>query len=160
LNKSQQLFNLAKDFKLPQGFIAWAIAYFLLGYFLYAAILGAIGALAPNTREGSQFTFVAVLPMLIPLWFNYVFTETPDGPVATFLSLFPFTSPASMMTRLTNGNVPLWQLVISLIGLGITAYLFILLASHFFRPDTLLSNESINWKRITREIRNIKSKGN
>lgn len=156
LNKSQQLFKLAKGFKLPAGFIGWAIAFFLLGYFLYAAILGTIGALAPNAREGGQFTFVAILPLLIPMWFNYVFTESPNGPVAIFLSLFPLTAPSSMMTRLTYGNVPLWQIFFSLAGLSITAYGFILLASRFFRSDTLLSNESITWKRMKNEASNLK----
>ena len=156
LNKSQQLFKLAKGFTLPPGFVGWAILFFLLGYFLYAAILGTIGALAPNTREGGQFTFVAILPLLIPLWFNYVFTDSPNGIVATFLSLFPLTAPASMVTRLTNGNVPLWQILFSLAGLSITAYSFIWLASRFFRSDTLLSHESINWKRLKNEARSLK----
>jgi len=158
LNKSQQLFKLAKGFKLPAGFIGWALAFFLLGYFLYAAILGTIGALAPNAREGGQFTFVAILPLLIPMWFNYVFTESPNGPVAIFLSLFPLTAPASMMTRLTTGTVPLWQILFSLAGLILTAYGFILLASRFFRSDTLLSYESITWKRLKNEARNLKTR--
>jgi ABC-2 type transport system permease protein len=159
LNRSQQIFNLTNKFELPSGFVAWALAYFIFGYFLYASILGAIGALAPNAREGGQFTFVAILPMLIPLWFNYVFTDNPDGSVAVFLSMFPFTAPASMMTRLTIGKVPIWQIITSLFGLAITAYFFILLASRFFRSDTLLSYESINLKRVVNEIRNILDRG-
>ncbi|MBN1248498.1 MAG: ABC transporter permease, partial [Anaerolineae bacterium] len=35
---------------LPRGFFIWAALYFLLGYLTYAAALGALGALAPNTR--------------------------------------------------------------------------------------------------------------
>lgn len=157
LNKSGQFFSTASDFTLPEGFIFWALMFFIFGYFLYASILGSIGVLAPNAREGGQFTFVAILPLLVPLWFNYTFTESPDGPVAVFLSLFPLTAPSSMMTRLTTGNVPLWQLLVSLTGLALTAYLFVHLASRLFRADTLLSLESINWKRIKAEIRKPKA---
>ena len=96
LNRRNEIFNLVSDFALPSGFFAWAIVFFVCGYFLYASILGSIGVLAPNAREGGQFTFVAILPLLIPLWLNYTFTESPDGPVSVFLSLFPLTAPSSM----------------------------------------------------------------
>jgi ABC-2 type transport system permease protein len=153
LDRSSQLFSTVATFTLPPGFVLWAILFFLLGYFLYASILGSIGVLAPNSREGSQFTFVAILPLLVPLWFNYTFTESPDGPVAVFLSLFPLTAPSSMMTRLTIGSVPIWQILVSLVGLAATAYLFVILAARLFRADTLLSSESFSWKRLTKEIR-------
>jgi ABC-2 type transport system permease protein len=153
LDNSNQFFATASSYSLPSGFIIWAIAFFILGYFLYASILGSIGVLAPNAREGGQYTFVAILPLLVPLWFNYAFTDSPDGPVAIFLSLFPLTAPSSMMTRLTTGNVPIWQILLSLTGLTITAYLFVLLASRLFRADTLLSSESLSWKRIFTKIK-------
>jgi ABC-2 type transport system permease protein len=153
LDRSNEIFSLASNFSLPDGFVFWAIAFFILGYFLYGSILGAIGVLAPNAREGGQFTFVAILPLLIPLWFNYTFTEAPDGPVAVFLSLFPLTAPSSMMTRLTIGNVPLWQILVSLGGVAVAAYLVTMLAARLFRADTLLSSESLGWKRIIRELR-------
>ncbi len=148
LKQSNQLLATATDFKLPPGFFIWALLFFILGYFLYGAILGAIGVLAPNAREAGQFTFIAILPLLIPLWFNYSFTESPDGALSVFLSLFPLTAPSSMITRLTTGNVPIWQLILSLGGLTITSYLFIILSSRLFRADNLLSSESLDWKRI------------
>jgi ABC-2 type transport system permease protein len=153
LKNSNVLFSLASTYILPTGFIFWAILFFILGYFLYASILGSIGVLAPNAREGGQFTFIAILPLLIPLWFNYSFTESPNGPVSVFLSLFPLTAPSSMITRLTTGNVPLWHLLLSLTGLFVTTYLFILLASRLFRADNLLSNDSLSWSKLFRKIR-------
>jgi len=153
LDRSNEIFATAQSFILPNGFVIWALAFFVFGYFLYASILGSIGILAPNAREGSQFTFVAILPLLIPLWFNYAFTESPDGPIATFLSLFPLTAPSSMMTRLTTGNVPVWQIIISLTGLALTAYLFVMLSARLFRADNLLSSESFSLKRLTKGIR-------
>jgi ABC-2 type transport system permease protein len=73
--------------------------------------------------------------------------------VAVFLSIFPLTAPSSMMTRLTTGNVPIWQILISLIGLAITAYFFVALSARLFRADNLLSSESFSLKRLMKEIR-------
>jgi ABC-2 type transport system permease protein len=152
LNNSNQIFEAANNFQLPDGFFGLALVYFILGYFLYASILGSIGVLAPNAREGGQFTFVAILPLLVPLWFNYIFTESPDGPVSVFLSLFPLTAPSSMITRLTTSHIPLWQIILSLAGLVLTAYFFVMLASRLFRADTLLSSENLSFKRLKQEL--------
>ena len=138
---------------LSLAFFAWAMLFFIFGYIVYAAALGALGALAPTMREGSQFTFVLLLPLLIPLWLNNVFFQDPHGAVATALSLFPLTAPTAMVTRLSTGGVPPWQPFVALAGLVVTAYLFVLLAARFFRADTLLSNASISWGRIASELR-------
>ena len=147
------LVEAAAALTLPPGFVAWAALYFVLGYLLYASILGAIGALAPTAREGTQFTFIAMLPLMIPMWLNNVFAQTPNGSLATFLSFFPLTAPVSMVTRLVAGGVPTWQPAVGLLGLAATTYLFVLLAARFFRADTLLSSAGLDWQRIVREFR-------
>jgi len=133
---------------LPLSLLFWAVAYFLLGYLIYAAMLGALGALAPTMREGSQFTFA----ILLPLWFNSVFMNEPNGVMATVLSLFPLTAPTSMVTRMAATAVPLWQPVVGIILLLVTAYGLVLLSARFFRADTLLSSDSLSWGRIRREL--------
>ena len=153
LNQGQRMLPAASSYALPPGFVVWAVLYFLLGYLLYASVLGAIGALAPSMREGSQFTFVAMLPLMIPLLMNVAFTETPNGALATFLSLFPLTAPTAMITRLSTGGVPFWQAAVGLAGLAVTAYVFVLLSARFFRAETLLSTAGMKWQRIIQELR-------
>jgi ABC-2 type transport system permease protein len=79
--------------------------------------------------------------------------EQPHGNLATTLSLFPLTAPVAMITRLVAGGIPLWQPVAGLVGLAVTAYLFVLLAARLFRADTLLSHASLNWQRLVKELR-------
>jgi ABC-2 type transport system permease protein len=152
LNQSSQFLASGSNFNLPPGFFIWAISFFIGGYFLYGSILGAIGVLTPNAREGGQFTFIAILPLLIPLWFNYSFTDSPNGPLSVALSLFPLSAPSSMISRLTTGIVPLWQIILSLIGLAMTAYFFVLFASRLFKADNFLSMDSLSWKRFRTAI--------
>ncbi|HEY4690349.1 MAG TPA: ABC transporter permease [Anaerolineae bacterium] len=141
------------SFNLRPEFIVWALLYFVLGYLLYGSALGALGALAPTAREGTQFTFVMILPLLLPIWFSGVIISSPNGDLATILSLFPLTAPTTMITRMTITSVPVWQLGLGLIGLAITAYLLVLLSARFFRADTLLSIESLNLRRILGQLR-------
>ncbi|MBN1667981.1 MAG: ABC transporter permease [Anaerolineales bacterium] len=153
LDRASEVVEALQAISLPEGFVLWALAFFILGYFTYAAILGAVGTLVPNAREGGQFTFLALLPLMIPIWFNVTFTESPDGPFSVFLSMFPLTAPTSMLTRMVATEVPLWQTLLSLLGLALAAYLFVLLAARLFRADTLLSSDSLSFKRLVRVVR-------
>ena len=155
LERGKDLFEAVSEFTLPPGFIGWVLGYFVLGFAAYASVLAAVGVLAPTAREGAQFTFFVMLPLMIPLWMNNVFAQDPHGDIATFLSLFPPTAPLSMVTRLAAGGVPSWQPVAGLGGLAVMTYLFVLLSARLFRADTLLSSESLNWQRIVREVRGV-----
>jgi ABC-2 type transport system permease protein len=152
LGRGQALLGSGSLASLPDGFVAVTVLYFLLGYALYASALGALGALAPNLREGSQYTFILLLPLLAPLMLNSVFVEAPDGALATVFSLFPLTSPTAMPTRLVAGDVPAWQVLLGLALLVATAFAFVLLAARFFRADTLLSDAALDWRRVRKKV--------
>jgi ABC-2 type transport system permease protein len=148
LNRDSSILQMIGAVQLPPSFIGWVIAYVILGYLLYASLMGALGALAPTAREGNQFSFAVLLPLIIPIWLNGFLVQAPNGMLAVILSLFPLTAPPAMIARLAATDVPLWQPVASVVGLAITTYLVILLSARFFRADTLLSSASLNWRRI------------
>jgi ABC-2 type transport system permease protein len=136
------------EFSFPPGFLVWAALFLVLGYLLFASVMAAAGALANNAREGGQVMWVLILPLLPTLMLGSIFQEAPQSPLVLFLSLFPFSAPSAMVTRLAVGPVPVWQLGVSLAGLAATAYLFVVLAGRFFQAGNLLSGASFNWKRL------------
>ncbi|MEJ2600441.1 MAG: ABC transporter permease [Anaerolineales bacterium] len=149
LGQGKEMLSGAAAFELPAGFVIWTVLYFLLGYLLYASLMGAIGAMAPNARESGQFTLLVLLPLTIPWLFRSIFIQTPNSPLSLALSLFPLTAPTSMITRLVATHVPLWQITASLAGLAVTTFFLVQLSARFFRADTLLSSSAINWQRIS-----------
>ena len=148
--------TMVDQIRLPNGFMVWAFVYMLLGYALYASLLGAVGALAPNARETGPFTFIVMVPLMVPLFVNTALMQSPHGTLATVLSLFPLTAPTTMLPRIATGNVPLWQTILSAAGLAASAYGFVLLAAQFFRADTLLSSASLDWARMREELKRIR----
>ncbi len=151
LGSSGQLFSTAASFKLPQGFFLYAPLYFLLGYLMNASLMGAIGAIAPSSKEAGSYTLMVILPMMLPLLFNVSFTQSPNGTLPVILSLFPLSAPTAMITRLVSVNVPLWQIGASLAGLAVTTYLLVLLSARFFRADNLLSTTALKFGRLVAE---------
>jgi ABC-2 type transport system permease protein len=135
------------------AFLGWTAAYLLLGYVVYASALGALGALIPGMREGSQLTIVLLLPLLFPLIVSSTFIDAPNGPLAVALSLFPLSAPTSMITRMSAAPVPVWQPVLGLALLAATAYGFVVLAARFFRAENLVSDAALSWQRIRTALR-------
>ena len=80
------------------------------------------------------------------LMFGPMLIESPDSPLVLILSLFPFSSPAAVVTRLAVQTVPLWQIGLSLALLAATTYVVVGLAARFFWADNFLSAEAFNWR--------------
>jgi len=148
LKISGRAFNLPGSFQLPISFILWGIIFFLLGYIIYASLMASIGALVPNMREASQATFVVILPLIIPMLFISALIEQPQGAIATAFSLFPLTAPVAMMTRLAASHVPLWQLILAIALMVITAAALIRSAAGLFHAQTLFAGQPFNLKRF------------
>ena len=126
----------------------FAVIFLMLGYFLYASIMAAAGAISPNAREAGQVTFLMIIPFIPTLMFSRSFVDDPDGVMAVVLSLFPLSAPSAMVTRMAVAEVPWWQVGISLGGLALTTYLAVSLAARFFQPQNLLSQAAFNWRRL------------
>lgn len=132
---------LLRSFSLTPMTIAVLAVYFVLGYLMFAAIFGGVGAISVSVREGPQFASMAIVPAMIPLFIIMVFAEAPNSPLPTALSLIPFMSPLAMPMRLLMTDVPSWQIAVSI---GLQAVLVLVLfwmAGRLFRVQSLLSGE-------------------
>lgn len=128
--------------RFPYEQLPIMFAYFVLGYLLFAALYGAVGALSSSMREGPGYAVVFTLPAILPFYFFPLFTQSPNGTLATVLSLVPITAPISMLMRLTIADVPLVEVLLSLSLLAITIVGAMWLAGRLFRVQTLLAGQA------------------
>ncbi len=146
--------SLPPEFHLPAWLIAISLIYFLLGYALYASLLAGIGALVPDVKAGSQASGLVLSPLIIGYMLSVMpFTlNVPNGVLATTLSLFPLTSPVSMIMRMTVGAVPFWQLALSLGLLVVTVALALRAVGKVFRTQMILSGQPFTVRRYLRAL--------
>jgi len=141
------------DYPLSGDLIVAGLVFFILGYALYASLMASIGALAPNLREASQLSFFLVVPMLLPLMLINLIIREPNGWVATTLSLFPLTSPVTMIARLVSTSVPAWQVLLAMLLLVVTTYFVLRIVARLFRAQVLLSGQSFSLPRLRALLR-------
>ena len=73
--------------------ISFFVLYFIAGYMLYASLFAAIGAAVDNETDTQQFVFPIMIPILFAMYAGIYSIGNPDGPLAFWCSLVPFTSP-------------------------------------------------------------------
>jgi len=136
--------NLAGDvaflsaISFPPDLILLSLVYFVLTYFLYASMLAGIGAVTDSEQEGRQLAGVFSFLFVIPLLFITTFMEDPNGGLAVFLTLLPFSSGISVIFRASFGVIPIWQLVASITILIVTTLFFVWVSAKIFRWAILL----------------------
>ncbi|MDH3290310.1 MAG: ABC transporter permease [Gemmatimonadota bacterium] len=138
---------------VPLETIAIVLTYFLLGYFLYAAMFAAVGAMSNSDAEARQAQTPVIMLLVIPTVLMLGILQQPDGAMAVSLSLIPFCSPIAMPVRWAAATVPIEELALS-IGLLVAALLLVVwVAARIYRVGILMYGKRPNPKELWRWIR-------
>ena len=128
------------------------IIFFLLGYIFYSAMYAAIGSAVDNETETQQFTLFAILPLMIGMYGSFTIMNNPEGPMAFWLSIIPFTSPVAMIARIPFG-VPVWQIVLSIALLIGATLLMVFIASKIYKVGILMYGNKATLKELWKWIK-------
>ncbi|RIV21575.1 ABC transporter permease [Fibrisoma montanum] len=131
--------------------VACFLFYFLGGYLLYSALFGAIGAAVDNETETQQFMFPITLPIIGAIAVAQFVIREPDGALAFWTSMIPFTSPVIMMVRVPFG-VPGWELALSMFLLAIGFAGTTWLAARIYRVGILMYGKKVTYKELSKWV--------
>lgn len=151
-----QMFGSGWDFPLSvQNPVKIIILAFLsLGGFLFwnvffAAVASTIND--PNTSAKSAFLF---LP-LIPSGLAYIVLVDPDALWAKVFSLFPITAPSFMSARVVLSSVPALEMVISILLIFVSIYLFRIAAGKIFALSILMRGKEPSFGEMLKWIKKV-----
>lgn len=132
--------------------ISMFIFYFLGGYLLYSALFAAVGAAVDSETDTQQFMFPITIPLILAYVAAINVLNNPQGNVAFWFSIIPFTSPIVMMVRIPFG-VP-WHHVALSMGLLIAGFVFTTwLAGKIYRTGILMYGKKPSYKELWKWIR-------
>ena len=120
------------------------VVYFLGGYLLYASLFAAIGSAVDNETDTNQFSFPVMIPIIFAIYAGIFAAENPEGPLAFWCSMIPFTSPIVMMVRLPF-DVPAWELALSISILILSFVGTTWMAGKIYRTGILMYGKKITW---------------
>ena len=77
--------------------------YFLGGYLLYSSLFAAVGSAVDQEADTQQFMLPITIPLVLSFIMMQFIIDNPDGSLAYWFSMIPFTSPVIMMVRIPFG---------------------------------------------------------
>ncbi len=126
--------------------------YFIGGYMLFASIFAVIASMVSSDEDTTQFMMPVTLLMLFGFYAAFGSMNNPEGTLAFWCSLIPFTSPFVMMVRLPY-DVPFWQMALSVSLLYGCFILMVYLGAKIYRVGVLMYGKKPSLKEIAHWLR-------
>ncbi|MEX1256532.1 MAG: ABC transporter permease [Gemmatimonadota bacterium] len=126
---------------------------FLLGYFIYASLFAAVGAMCSNEQEAHQIQFPVVMLIVLPIATIAPVMDDPAAPFAIAASLFPFFSPILMFARVAAGATALWEPLLSIVLMTATLFATAWIAGRIYRVGILMQGKRPTIPELWRWIR-------
>jgi len=129
------------------------LAYFLLGYFLYAAMFAAVAAMSSSEAEARQAQTPIVMLLVVPTVMMIGILNDPNGSLAYWLGVIPFFSPIAMPVRWAAAPVAGGEVVVSLVVLLLTLVGVTWVASRIYRVGILMYGKRPTLPELWRWVR-------
>lgn len=133
--------------------IAIALLYFLGGYFFYASLYAAVGAMVSSDQEAQQAQTPVMMLVIIPMTCMQLVANNPRGGTAQAMTMVPFSSPILMPMRYVLGGASLGEVALSLAILAASTYLVVRAAAKIYRVGILLYGKRPSLRELWRWLR-------
>ena len=146
--------NLPK-IEVPVSHLVYLAAFYLAGYFLYASLYAAAGAMVSSDEEAQQVQLPMTLMIIVSFLLFTVILRSPNSTLAVVLSLIPFFAPILMILRISIQTPPFWQIAASLVLTVGTGLALVRLSAKIYRVGILMYGkrpslaELLRWLRYT-----------
>jgi ABC-2 type transport system permease protein len=145
----------APSFHLPASFLVYPLIFFLAGYFLYASLYAALGAMVSSEEELQQVQLPVTMLLVVCVILSPIIMRDPNSPLAVTLTMIPLFSPILMVFRITVQTPPFWQIALSLALCVLTTVGVVQLSAKIYRVGILMYGkrpslvELLRWLRYT-----------
>ncbi|MCJ7694284.1 MAG: ABC transporter permease [Anaerolineaceae bacterium] len=124
------------------------LAVALPSYMFAAALMLGISLLLGNNQEAESVGPLFFMVAFIPLYFIAPITRELNGPIAVALSILPISSILTVGLRSIFIQIPLWQLIMSVVLQLLLVLGAVWLAISTFRSGMLRTGSRIRWNEL------------
>ena len=143
--------DLAVHFSWTEGI--FFPVYFVLGFALFSAIFSGLAATCETAQDLQKFMWVAIVPLYTSMGFLPVMIKDPNSAWSVAATLFPLTSPYTMISRMGMAAVPFWQIALSVLLLMLTIWGVLWFSSRLYRVGILMYGKRATMPEILRWLR-------
>jgi ABC-2 type transport system permease protein len=108
------------------------VAWFVLGYALYAAIFAVAASLVSRQEDLGTVVMPTSLVLIAGFVVGIQASANPDGPLALITSFIPGLSPLVMPVRMAAGSVAAWEIALSVVLMLVAIVLVVRLGGRIY----------------------------
>lgn len=143
-------------YQLNINLLLYGFVLYVLGYFLYALMYAAVGSIVSRTEDLGQAVMPIMMLGFVAFYVPLFSISNADTLVVKIASYVPFTSPLTMLLRIGVGEVAIWQVIVSLLILLVTTFIFGWLAAKIYRTGVLMYGKRPSIKEIRKAMKAYK----
>lgn len=129
------------------------VLYFVFGFLIYSSIAAALGAMTNSEQELQQLNMFLVMPLALCMVLVFAVVRAPDSALARIASLIPFCSPLLMNLRISLTQVPVSEIVLSIVLMSLTILAILWVSARIYRVGILMYGKKPNLPEILRWLR-------
>ena len=147
-------------FDVSPTLIVFSIICFLSGFYIFAFMYAAAGAVANKIEDLAGLTYP--ITMIFVVIFVIITTTmnagTPDSTTMKVLTYIPFSAPMALVTRMSlSGTIPAYAIALSLIIQAVSIVIIAYLSSIIYKAGTLMYGNKPSFKTIIGIFKSRKS---
>jgi len=130
------------------------VIYFIPGFLLFSSILAAIGSVCNTVKEAQSLMMPVSIIFISPMVLWFPVSQHPDGTLAVVLSFIPPITPMIMILRVAaNPDLPLVQILLSLLVLAASVPAVVWASAKIFRTGILMYGKPPSLRELLRWVR-------
>lgn len=133
--------------------VIYVLTNFFIGLILFISLFATVGAIFDNPQDASSGTTPIIMLIIIPFFISMSIMENPNKPYAEIASMFPFASVIVMPARMSLIDVPLWQLITSIVLNVLTIVAIFPLAGKIYHVGILRTGKKPKWSEVIKWIK-------
>ncbi len=123
--------------------VMWCILFFVGGYVFFGSLYAACGAMTDKDNENQTYMTAITFILLASFYIGQFAVTNASNLFVTICSLVPFTSPVIGCINAITGEVPLYQSILSIVLLYVSAYLSVVFAGKIYTSSLLLKGKKL-----------------
>ncbi len=138
--------------QIPAATIAYAVIFFILGYFLFATMAAFLGSLVSRIEDVQQMITPMTLLVVAGFMIAMFGLSKPDSPFISVTSFIPFFTPMIMFLRVGMLSIPFWQALAGIAILTATIIVLAIFGARVYKGGVLMYGKSNSFKDIKKAL--------
>lgn len=133
--------------------VIFLLVNFAVGLVLFLSLFGMMGAIFDNPQDAQSGMWPVMILIIVPFLVAMSMMQNPNSPMANTAALLPFTSVMVMPVKMTLIEVPLWQLVASVVVNIAAIFVVFPIAGKIYRVGILRTGKKPKWSEVVKWLK-------